>query len=493
MEKSVIIIGAGIAGLSAGCYAAMNGYRVEIFELHDKPGGLCTSWKRKEYIIDGCLHWLVGSSPSDSLYRVWQELGAVQGRKFIDHEIYSQVRDSSGKTLKLYTDVERLESHLLELSPRDEKLIRSLTAAIRKFTGFKMPLAGGSGLETLSALWSLVPYIYPFWKWGKTSVQEFSARFQDPFLRKAFLASFDLPDFSMVFVILTLAWMNNRSAGYPIGGSLEFSRAIEKRFLQLGGKINYRTRVEKVLVEDNRAVGVRLQDGLEHRADLVISAADGHATIFEMLEGRYINEELKARYAKMPRFKSLVQVSLGVNRDMSGEPPLVNYLLDQPVRIAGEEQADFSIHNYAYDPTLAPRGKTVLVCRFMSDINQWRELARNRESYEAEKQKITDTVLGLVEARYPGISEQVEMADVATPMTFERYTGNWEGSMEGWLMTTGNFMSRMKRNLPGLDNFYMIGQWLQPGGGVPTGAVMGREIVQTICQKDKRKFQTSIP
>ncbi len=62
-DNSVIIIGAGFAGLSAGIYAQMNGYRTQIFEMHDLPGGLCTAWKRKGYTIDGCIHWLVGSSP----------------------------------------------------------------------------------------------------------------------------------------------------------------------------------------------------------------------------------------------------------------------------------------------------------------------------------------------------------------------------------------------------------------------------------------------
>jgi len=489
MEKSIIIIGAGIAGLSAGCYALMNGYGAEIFELHDKPGGLCTSWKRKDFIIDGCLHWLVGSSPANNFYQAWQELGAVQGRKFIDHEVYLQVKDSSGKTLVIYTDVNRLEKHLLELSSQDEKLIKSFTSAIRKFSGFNPPL----NTDSLKALVSMAPYLYPFWKWSKTSIQNFSAKFQDPFLKKAFLAMFDLPDFPMAFVIITLAWMNTGSSGYPIGGSLEFSRAIEQRFLKLGGKMHYRARVEKILVQNNRAVGVKLQDGAEHKADVVISAADGHSTIFKMLDGKFIDDEIKKRYATMPRFKSLIQVSLGVNKDMTREPALAQYMLDKPVRIAGEVQDSFSIHNYAHDPTLAPAGKAVLVCRFLSAINNWRELANNKERYEAEKQKIIDTVLGLVESKYPGISENVEMADVATPMTFERYTENWEGSMEGWLITTKNFLARMKRTLPGLENFYMAGQWLQPGGGVPTGAIMGREVINTICKKDKRKFSTSTP
>ena len=71
-EKSIIIAGAGIAGLSAGCYGQMNGYRTQIFESHDKPGGLCTSWKRQGYTIDGCLHWLVGSSPGSAFHRIWR-------------------------------------------------------------------------------------------------------------------------------------------------------------------------------------------------------------------------------------------------------------------------------------------------------------------------------------------------------------------------------------------------------------------------------------
>lgn len=68
--KSIIIIGAGIAGLSAGCYGRMNGYRTQIFERHNIPGGVCTAWQRKGYTIDGCIHWLVGSSPGSNFHRL---------------------------------------------------------------------------------------------------------------------------------------------------------------------------------------------------------------------------------------------------------------------------------------------------------------------------------------------------------------------------------------------------------------------------------------
>ena len=69
-DKSIIIIGAGIAGLSTGCYGQMNGYRTRIFEMHNLPGGLCTSWQRQGYTIDGCLAWLVGVLHRDQAFTV---------------------------------------------------------------------------------------------------------------------------------------------------------------------------------------------------------------------------------------------------------------------------------------------------------------------------------------------------------------------------------------------------------------------------------------
>ena len=82
--KKIVIIGGGIAGLSVGCYAQMNGYDAHIFEMHNLPGGLCTAWKRKGYTFDNSIHWLTGTSPKSAFHRIWQELGAIQGK-----EIYS--------------------------------------------------------------------------------------------------------------------------------------------------------------------------------------------------------------------------------------------------------------------------------------------------------------------------------------------------------------------------------------------------------------------
>src|SRR5512137_2228954 len=117
IHRTIAIIGAGFGGLSAGIYAQLNGYRTQIFELHTLPGGLCTAWKRKGYTIDGCIHWLVGSSPQSGMYRFWQEVGIAQGREFVYADEYVRYEGADGRTVIYYTDVDRLERHLVEFSP----------------------------------------------------------------------------------------------------------------------------------------------------------------------------------------------------------------------------------------------------------------------------------------------------------------------------------------------------------------------------------------
>ncbi|MCI2424903.1 NAD(P)-binding protein [Candidatus Acetothermia bacterium] len=140
MQKSIIIIGAGIAGLSAGCYGQMNGYRTQVFEMHDKPGGLCTAWTRKGYTIDSCIHWLVGSSPADNFYRIWEELGAVQGRRMVDHDEFMRIEGANGKVFIVYTDVDHLEQHMKELAPADKKVVEEFIEGIRACTRVDLPI-----------------------------------------------------------------------------------------------------------------------------------------------------------------------------------------------------------------------------------------------------------------------------------------------------------------------------------------------------------------
>jgi len=505
-ERTTIIIGGGIAGLSAGCYGRMNGYRTQIFESHVKVGGLCTSWKRKGYTI-GTSGWVTGSGPEgNDLHGFWRELGAVQDRTFVDYEEYSRVEGRDGKVFILYTNLDRLEEHMLELAPEDASLIRSFIKAARGFTTFKMDLTRPAehlgALDKLKMMMRFLPVMLgPQGKWMRMTVGEFGARFKNPFMREVWTEGavngffFD-PDIALSFVLFTLAYMHLGISAYPLGGAGRFVEAIERRYLELGGELCTRSPVEKILVEDDRACGVRLADGTEHRADVVISAADGRRTIFDMLDGRYVDDTVRKRYDSMRVFDPLIFISIGVARTFEAQPPSVAgdiFPLDEPITVADRQVHWLAPHIYDFDPGLAPEGKTLFRVMLPASYRFWRDLRHaSRDVYKIEKKKIADQVIARMDERYPGFAGNVDMVDVSTPVTFERYTGGWQGSPMGWFTSPQTMTMSMDKTLPGLDGFYMIGQWTL-SGSLAMAATSGRHVTQIICRKDGRAFRTSVP
>jgi len=503
MSKSIIIIGAGVAGLSAGCYGQMNGYDTQIYEMHNLPGGVCTTWKRKGYKIDGCLHWLIGTRAGTDFYQIWEELGVMPKSTIIEHEEYARIEGKDGKVFTVYCDIDRLEQHMKELAPEDKELIEDFTNGIRKMMDFHIPWEKAGDLfgplDTIKFMRSMIPFSRIFRKWGKKTIKDVAQQFKNPFMRKAFPYIFNVenpPEFPILAVMMTFAWMNQKTAGYPIGGSLELARVIERRYLALGGKIHYKSKVVKILVENDKALGVKLADGSEHRADIVISAADGRTTIFDMLNGKYINKKIQGYYNNLDLFSPLILVGLGVNGSFKEVPSTVtgiNFPFEKSIVIGEKKRDRLNAQFYTYDPTLAPEGKTFVRVHFASDYDYWKKLKQDPKRYKAEKEKIAEKVIAQLDRRFPGFAVNVEMYDVATPMTWVRYTGNWRGSFEGWIETTETMRMRMSQMLPGLSNFYMAGQWVQPGGSLPAVAMSGRNVTQIICKKDKKRFVTTKP
>lgn len=498
-EKSIIIIGAGFAGLAAGIYARLNGYKTQIFEMHNIPGGLCTSWNRGGYTFDGCIHWLVGSSPASGLHDLWEETGIAEGRKFIDMDEYFRLEDSSGRTLIFYTDVDRLEKHLLNFSPQDKDLITGFTSAIRSCLPFDLPSKHDNFMvrikKQIRSAFIFISNGKKMKEWMNTTAEDYAKKFKDPMLAEAFMQMW-VPEFSMFFMIMTFAYLHNRNAGYPIGGSRPMSDAIESKYINLGGTIRYKSKVSKIITSNGAVTGIRLENGEEHLAERVISASDGHTTLFEMLDNKFGDEKTRKPYETWPIFPSLIFVSLGVNRKFNDIPKTVSgitFKLKEPVMIGDRLHDHINLHTYNHDPTLAPEGKTVITVMLKSDYDYWKNLAKDRKIYLEKKNEIGRKIGELLEERFPGMSPLIEVIDVATPLTFERYTGNWKGTFEGWLITPANadtIMHPMSQTLPGLKNFYMCGQWVEPGGGLPTSIMSARRLIKQICREDKVRFKS---
>jgi len=394
-----------------------------------------------------------------------------------------------------YYDLAKLKETLLKLSPADSKAIEQYVGAIKAFDNDKVDDAINSG-----SFWKMItilPWMLSNGKWMKMNMRTFAQRFSDPFLRRASAELvYSNPDGPLFFHFMRHVGGVNGDIQWPVGGADEFAKSIERRYLALGGKVHYRSRVEKILVEDGKAVGIRLADGSEHRADIIISNADGRKTIFSMLDGKYVNETVRGYCAPMQdETPFAVDVFLGVNRDLSGEPSSLVLLLDRPVTIANRKYESTEVQLYGFDKSMAPVGKGTIKVELTGSYAYWKELYNaNREKYKQEKQRVAEQVIEILEGYFHGIKNQVEVIDVSTLMTWERYMGGTQGWFNlpnrklDFSMREDLSDKKFKTTLPGLSNFYFVGIWATAMGSLAHNAKSGKTIIQRICQKDGKRF-----
>lgn len=496
-EKSIIIIGAGIAGLATGCYGRMNGYRTRILEHHSEPGGVAKAWKNKDYLIDGGIHYLMGHRPGAACHEIYRELGIFYNRTYPDLTNYCDFTDEiSGQRISFTQDIDQLARDLKKLAPEDARAIDDFIGGVRAFQRtdmFKMmekPIELLGLLGPLKQMWHLRGLLRYLGGPYNLPNKEFAERFQSAALRRLMTHLF-LPEVPMWFILLMLGLLANRQMGLLAGSCHDFVDSLMERYRGLGGEITFDATVKEIIVENDRAVGVRLNDGTEHRADVVVSAGDGSSTIFKLLGGKYMGRAIKHRYENWKQLRPLVTLSFGLRREFPGEPPLRFVLLKEQMKVGNVTIDGFPIRIFNYGDKFSPAGRTVFQALFITDWKYWNDLLQDRERYLAEKKRFCDEVLARLEPHYPGITSQVELTDMATPHTTWRFTLNNEGAFMGWAPTPTALRTPFKKTLPGLDNFYMAGQWVVPGGGVPPCFYSARHVIQIMCKRDGKQFSTT--
>lgn len=532
-RQSMIIIGGGLGGLSTGCYAQMNGYDSHILEMHEIPGGCCTSWEKGDFTFDWCVSWLLGSGPGNEMYQIWREIGGLDGKVIRHPEIFNIVTTSHGEQVRFYSDPEKLQEHLINISPEDHKKIRKFCDGLRQFIRclkvypFLRPVGLMSVWDRTKMMASFIPYFNLIRKTITKLMVDYSKEFNHPALREAF--NFILyekhPNFPVLPFYFQLASHASHSAGVPEGGSLGLARSIEGRYQRLGGKVTYNAKAEEIIVENDTAKGVRLSDGREYYADIIVSAADGHTTVMKMLKGKYLTPVYKRLYTetiKKPEmvFPGYFTVFLGLNKPLPQAEYCTTYILDNNIAccLPGMRHPSINVQlrNGLY-PELAPKNSSILYINYFCDIEPWRALTDGKEQeskykngkfihtlpiqrgsqYQKAKKQAANLIVEYLECYLPGLRKSTVVRDIATPMTQLRYTGNYDGSVLGWqpFVESGETLEEeVKRNgpgLPGLQNFYFSGVWITTGGLI-RAAASGRHVMQFICQDDNKKFAAHI-
>jgi phytoene dehydrogenase-like protein len=372
---------------------------------------------------------------------------------------------------------------MLRLAPEDKKVIDEICNDIAKFGRFDMP----ADMDSLYIVLHLGT-LNLFRKYSMP-LSELAKRFSNERLRLAFTRTFGWHDQSAAFSLYAMGLMSRGDGGYPSGGSAPMVSAVKERYLSHGGKIRFNTKVEGIIVEEDQAVGLRTSAG-EIRADAIIAASDWHRTVFDWLGGRYQDPDTKETMEKLEPFPPLVMVFLGLNGEAVDVPESVMIPAMRAVDPGDTPTTHLFLERKSVDRSMAPPGKGVLCVTLHCSYDHWNALRNDTAAYKAEENRIGAEVLEAVEAWRPGTRAAVEVMDVSTPLTFERWTGNWRGSYQGWLWTREAGTTALSNTLPGLKNLYLAGHWLSPGGGLPAAALTGRKAVKALCRDQGMKFRS---
>jgi phytoene dehydrogenase-like protein len=483
-DVKLVIIGGGLAGLSAGCYARASGFDVTIIEHNLALGGVCTAWQRGPYLVDGCIHWLTGGP----FLRLYEELGIVPDvelRPLDAFTTYRQARDHWEVTLT--ADLQRTQDALRAIGPEDTDELARLFEGASRMADLNPHVDRPPELATLSdrlrSVWDLRDHVGTFLHFRKPLGVWINDDLKSPQLRGLFqrLLPAETPT---LFLLMVLGYLARGWLSRPKGGTAQFRDALIERYQRLGGESVLNTTVEEILVSEGLARGVRLTDGTLMDAEMVVSTSSAPETVFRLLAGRFGAADWRARMDTWKMFQPIVLASYGVSMPLDGQPAML--LVDgiDPLTIGSHSNDYLYLRICNDDPAFAPPGHAVVQAMLQTEYDWW---ATRGARYQHEKDAIADRVLTSLDQHLPGVKAHVQMVDLATPLTFWRSARAWRGAFEGWLPTSEAF-KHVPKQLPGLDRFYMAGQWVEPGGGVPTAVMSGRQVVELVCAALGRPF-----
>ncbi|MCL2718694.1 MAG: NAD(P)/FAD-dependent oxidoreductase [Lachnospiraceae bacterium] len=482
VSRKIIIVGAGIAGLTAAIYAKRSGFDVTLIEQHSIVGGMCTSWKRGGYLFEGAVHWLTGSNPKMQLHQIWKDTGALSEKVpvFYDDPFISIEHD--GQIINLYRDFEKTAAHFITISPEDEKRIRQFAKDVRKLSKVEMPNIDIKGVKaenprrmSLGFVLKMLPALPVMKRLNNIPVKEFAGQFAHPGLRRLFLGL--VPEgYSASSMAFTFATLHLGDGGYPEGGSLAMVHRMAKKFTDLGGELLLNTKVKKVIIENNKAAGIELEDKII-KAGAVIVTQETIAALGQLfdvpLNEPWLNELKQAKPV------TCTFIGLGIQAELPETPA---WMLEKPITYAGQEINELGFYNYSGYKTYAPAGGTTLTTAFLGDTYDFWLKAKEDGCYETEKKALADQIIQAVEDKFPHVKGKIAVIDVATPLTYERYTGAYHGA---WMSMVGPG-EKMKQNtgeVKSVAGLYFAGHRMFLPGGLPAAAASGRTAAQLICRQ----------
>jgi len=501
-DFDALVIGAGLGGLSCAAAFARQGFKALVLEHHSKPGGYATTFKRKGFVFDVSLHSTTVEE-RNGVHNLIPGFPEIKDIEFVPHpDLYRLILPDYDirvphKNLPGYIEI------LINHFPEEKEGIQGIFDDMKGLTKDIQKISEARGQVNMMTFRQDYPYLSQ--SVNQTWGQMLDARVKNTKLKSiisGLWGYYGLPPSklaSLYYAMPTLGYLQE-GGYYPVGKSQKISDALMKFIEERGGKVMLRTGVEKILVKDHSAYGVKTADGQEFTGKVVVSNANANDTFHTMMEE---DDHLKSYLDRMDTFTaslSTFQVFLGLKKDLVNKVGIkdteIFYETNYDLETGYKDALNADMENQGFGLTLydnlykgySPEGKNTLNILNLQGYSHWEKYESDyfqgkKKAYRKEKERMADILIDKVEETLlPGLRKAIEVKEIGTPLTNVRYTKNYRGAIYGWDQTLDNCIPRRLPHKTPIQNLYLAGGWTQPGGGygavIPSGLECFGEIMQ---------------
>ncbi len=491
-EWDVIIMGAGVAGLTCGCLLAQKGLKVLIIEKNQKIGGCCSSFQKEGFSFDLSVQSLGECQKGGRIWKLMQRLDLLDQIHFVPLEPAREYHFPDQRILQS----SHLETHIENLSrlfPKERRGIEQVYTVLRKTFDEFSEVPSSLNWFDPSSFSSQFPFLTQYK--DKTFGQLLGEHLSHPFLKTilSIRSSYALlpPD------EISVAGMAGIEMSYFNYGVSCIRGRVEELPVHMGevfkkwkGEMILGQEVEKILIDNRRAMGVQLKDGQIYTGRVIVSNIDAQTTFFTLLGENQIPSGYRSKLKGLRPSLSYFILYLGIEGHLE-ELSVSNNEVFSDVELSKEygalyenripEGAPFYLLAPSrVNPSHAPEGKSTLCLSIKAPYHfceGWHQGIIERLS-----QYLISRALALI----PDLKKRILVSAETTPITIQKWTGNLQGAAYGWAqIPSQSGIYRLQRTTP-IPNLFLTGHWTSPGGGIAAVVASGELTAEAVWSRLER-------